>query len=390
VKSFNFRAFLSDIKVFGGGKPVFIIFIYINKSQKLASLVFDIALHCVVINYFIDNNSSGGVDTMDIISKSLFSNYADDINDVIIKYVMSHKNYSSHFAEKEYIDSFSFLHGLNVSKKDISEKNIKFICESYDINFYMPVHMHRWFEMEYIAAGSCVNYTNGKEIPMNQGDICIMSRKAVHSFGCRQKNALVINTILLDSIFEGITGIYMLEDNPITNFISGRAHTEDYFMYFPTAYSHKVQSVAQMFFNECQKHRFASSATAEALFIILLNELNQFGLYSYYGVDPTIKPILDYICKNYKTATLNSVAEKFSYTPNYLGKLILKHTGKTYSELIKEIKLNAAEKLLSNNDLSIEDIIYEVGYSSNSYFFKLFREKHGITPTEYRKKLIIR
>ena len=46
-----------------------------------------------------------------------------------------------------------------------------------------------------------------------------------------------------------------------------------------------------------------------------------------------------------------------------------------------------AEQLLSQSDMTISQISEEIGYRNKGYFYKLFVEKHGITPAEYRKQL---
>jgi len=61
-----------------------------------------------------------------------------------------------------------------------------------------------------------------------------------------------------------------------------------------------------------------------------------------------------------------------------------KHTGRNCRDIIQETKLQYAMELLDNSELSIYHIAEECGYSSPSHFFRVFREKYGITPNEYR------
>lgn len=86
------------------------------------------------------------------------------------------------------------------------------------------------------------------------------------------------------------------------------------------------------------------------------------------------------------TATLDSVAEKFGYSPSYVSRIIKKHTNKNYVEIIKEFKLNKAKQYLESNDLPISEIISLVGFNDASYFYKLFKSKFLLSPAEYRKQ----
>lgn len=56
------------------------------------------------------------------------------------------------------------------------------------------------------------------------------------------------------------------------------------------------------------------------------------------------------------------------------------------SDLIKNYRMEKASRLLLNEELSIQDVITDVGISSRSYFYKEFARKFGMTPKEYREQ----
>ena len=94
---------------------------------------------------------------------------------------------------------------------------------------------------------------------------------------------------------------------------------------------------------------------------------------------------LDYIEKNYKTISLTTVAEKFHYNTNYFSRLLKKHLGKSFNELILDFKMREVEALLKNTNLPIEQIIAEANFSNQTHFYQLFKERHNITPAIYRE-----
>ena len=53
-------------------------------------------------------------------------------------------------------------------------------------------------------------------------------------------------------------------------------------------------------------------------------------------------------------------------------------------EYLREIKINYACSLLKTSNLSILDIAIEVGYFALSHFNRIFKDRMGCTPTEYR------
>jgi AraC-like DNA-binding protein len=60
-------------------------------------------------------------------------------------------------------------------------------------------------------------------------------------------------------------------------------------------------------------------------------------------------------------------------------------TGKTPMEYINYLRLDEAKRLLDNSDLTIETIAMECGFNTANTFYRQFRERYRMTPTEYRK-----
>lgn len=59
----------------------------------------------------------------------------------------------------------------------------------------------------------------------------------------------------------------------------------------------------------------------------------------------------------------------------------------TPTELVNNLRLEYAAKLLLISNLQVTDICYESGFENLSWFYKSFARKYGMTPAEYRKKL---
>ena len=59
-------------------------------------------------------------------------------------------------------------------------------------------------------------------------------------------------------------------------------------------------------------------------------------------------------------------------------------TGRTYTELLQKHRMETAARLLRRSDLNSQQIIAQVGYENTSYFYRLFHERYGLSPREYR------
>jgi AraC-like DNA-binding protein len=78
------------------------------------------------------------------------------------------------------------------------------------------------------------------------------------------------------------------------------------------------------------------------------------------------------------------LAEKVNLSPSYLGDLLKKETGKNAQEHIHLHIIEKAKDSLLNSDKNINEIAYELGFEYPQYFNKLFKNKTGKTPSEYR------
>lgn len=58
---------------------------------------------------------------------------------------------------------------------------------------------------------------------------------------------------------------------------------------------------------------------------------------------------------------------------------------RTVTEYIRHVRLEAARELINTTDLNISQIVYSIGFSSRSYFSKIFKEKFNISPNEFSK-----
>ncbi|MEM6397610.1 MAG: ATP-binding protein [Bacteroidota bacterium] len=61
-------------------------------------------------------------------------------------------------------------------------------------------------------------------------------------------------------------------------------------------------------------------------------------------------------------------------------------TGRSTSHFIRQVRINRAKNLLQTSPMSISEIAYTVGFSSRTYFSRVFSEELGMSPKDYREK----
>jgi AraC-like DNA-binding protein len=104
-----------------------------------------------------------------------------------------------------------------------------------------------------------------------------------------------------------------------------------------------------------------------------------------------ISKIVEYISSNIdKQISLDIVAEEFNISSSHLSRIFNRCSGTSFSEFVKNKKLEkAAELIMKEKNVNISDIEVKLGYLTPAYFSKLFKEKYGMTPAQFRKQGII-
>ncbi|MCR2807011.1 response regulator [Paenibacillus soyae] len=89
----------------------------------------------------------------------------------------------------------------------------------------------------------------------------------------------------------------------------------------------------------------------------------------------------------HENITLKDVAEKYSFSPNYLGQIFKEEMGLGFSDYVSTLRMEKAGDLLMNTNLKVYEIAHLIGYRYLPYFSRQFKDYHGKTPLEYRRKI---
>ena len=82
--------------------------------------------------------------------------------------------------------------------------------------------------------------------------------------------------------------------------------------------------------------------------------------------------------------TLDDVAEELDISLFYLSKLFRKEAGASFTEYLTQVRIDHAQRLLEEGNLSIKEVAYAAGFNSQSYFSKIFKKYTGKSPSEVK------
>ena len=93
-----------------------------------------------------------------------------------------------------------------------------------------------------------------------------------------------------------------------------------------------------------------------------------------------------YLLENYhRHVTINDICKALGCSKSTLLAAFKSENGITINNYLCEIRIEEAKKLLSGSEMSINEIADATGFYDQSYFSKVFSQKEGSTPSEYRK-----
>lgn len=86
-----------------------------------------------------------------------------------------------------------------------------------------------------------------------------------------------------------------------------------------------------------------------------------------------------------RRVTLADAARAADLSPNYLAHLLKKETGRTFTDLVTERRMEKAQELLAHTTLRISEVAEAVGFEDEAYFARRFRQCFNVAPRDYRR-----
>lgn len=94
----------------------------------------------------------------------------------------------------------------------------------------------------------------------------------------------------------------------------------------------------------------------------------------------------DFIAVNYGNCSLGveQLAERLGYSSNYFSRIFKNITGYYVNDYIRQVRVIKAQELLTDTSLTISEIAEMTGFTTDNYFYSIFKKETGMTPAAYR------
>ena len=293
-------------------------------------------------------------------------------------------------------EAFILPECIRTNEKDFFKQEEDVVMFQYS-RFLPPVcYSHSFFEIIYVAKGSCLNYMEQRDIPLEAGDVCILAPRNTHTIHCCSEKAIIYSILVRASTFE-TTFFNVISDRDIlSRFFSRtlRGRQNNGYMLFRPGIDAQIQTFIGFLYQEYQanddyKNRMMVNIL-NGFFILLLRHHNQHVVIS--QTDPMQREdelfaILNYIQTNYTDLTIERLSTHFGFSARHMARLVKKGAGMSFGELVRATKLHRAAVLLETSAYSIDEIAQQAGYADLSGFHRAFKRHYGISPSEYRQKI---
>lgn len=256
---------------------------------------------------------------------------------------------------------------------------------------HFPRHTHNYVEVIYMCSGQTTHIVNGDRVVLKQGELLFLSQKAVQEIYPAAEEDVAVNFIILPEFFD--QALYMIgaEDNLIRKFIVGclqGSQSDIGYLHFKVSDVLPIQNLVEnliwTIMHSQQNKRSINRFTMGLLFLQLINYTDKVEVGKEHFDQELILSVYRFVEEHYKDGELSELAGELGFDLYWLSRRIKKLTGHTYTELVQTKRLSQAQFLLQNTGLAVADIGRAVGYDNLSYFHRIFREKYGVSPRQWR------
>lgn len=251
-----------------------------------------------------------------------------------------------------------------------------FFYHEKEQGFLFPGESHPMLELTYVDQGSLHSVADGQDLLLKQGDMVIYGPNQWH-----------MQYADVDVAPRYVTLTFDLRDEAIQPLVNRKF----------TASRQVVALLRQMLREHEQLDQFSNDMIIAQLNMVLLELMREAAAPSnaklqtsnaIHSENEIIRKAQQYISSHIREKlSVPLVARQVDVSPSYLTALFHKNLQISPGEYIRRIKLQESKQMIRENDLNFTEIAAALQYSTVHHFSRQFKEKFGITPTEYAKSV---
>lgn len=256
-----------------------------------------------------------------------------------------------------------------------------------------PTHTHTFLEMNYMLQGHATEIVDDKKITLNTGDLLLLDEGSTHSIKALGDNDLLINILfrtknisinLLNDLRRSNNIFY---DFLLSQVIEDSNHKRDYLVFTKKRNTEVPETLDRIIDEYYLKRDFSNSIIKSYLSILLVQLVREYPLNGPHQENKSsllaIK-VLKAIAEEYKTVSLEELANRYNYNKNYLSNIFKSEVCQTFSEVLTRQRLIQAHTLIASTSLPIATIMEQVGIKNKTFFYQKYKNYYKTLPSTDR------
>lgn len=273
-----------------------------------------------------------------------------------------------------------------------------FIQTRHTGHILTPAHWHYYIEILYMIEGDARAILGGEENAFRTGDMVLINGREVHAVFCEPDAVIRYIVLKFDPALLYTTDRTLFESKYVLPFTMNVSNHQKVFSAAELVVS-PVSDLLPNIFREFQDKQYGFELAIRTdigrIFLWVLRNWQAKGIQM--DANPALKEIdilrlqkvFDYLDAHYRhDITVETVASMLNMSYSYFSRYFKSLIGKTFSEYLTYVRITEAEKLLLTTDLNITEVALETGFSNSSYFIQQFHDLKGLSPKQFKKKVL--
>ncbi|MFC6096360.1 AraC family transcriptional regulator N-terminal domain-containing protein [Flavobacterium qiangtangense] len=165
-------------------------------------------------------------------------------------------------------------------------------------------------------------------------------------------------------------------------------NANNYFFYNNVELATSIQKLIKVCLSDSVTKDVIADLTLQEMLIQIIQLQTQKSLENntFSDSNSSLSPIISYIKANIQNSiNMKKLSDVANMSTTAFHRFFKKELGITPVEFIAQEKIKMAKTLLSEPNIHINEVSYELGYEDSNYFIRLFKKHEGITPKQYQK-----
>ena len=280
----------------------------------------------------------------------------------------------------------------------------KFFRQQQDITAgrffrYLPAYWNadEHFLIYYVFSGEMLVMFEQETFSLKAGSVLFIPPGINKACTCPSDDTNAFFFMIRQSTFSQVFWAHLSAQNLMSLFFQ-RALTGEQsatYLLFETGNDTSLESLLYTIYKEYNRNGIYSTQIVNSLmstfFLFLLQGYEntaRISRYHSFHWDNQFANILRFLEAHYETLTVDELAAQFGYSKRQIIRIIHAVTGKNFSQLQTELRMQKAARMLSSRTASIENISAETGFANLSSFYRAFKKYYNCTPKEYTTQLL--